>query len=114
MKIYILASDYIKKLRCIVIVRQQQASGLNNVPDSSNSGAFELLIIPVPELGEPGLGLKPDGGFLRRESLDPAIRPGLELVLLLTLEVLPIKVLFTCKLSRQATDEKRNYNEETK
>lgn len=84
-----LASDDVEDLRCIVVVRQQQASWLNRIPDGSDAGALELLVVLVPELSPPRLGIEPEGRLFGGEAVDPAVGPGTEAVLLLLLEVLP-------------------------
>lgn len=84
-----LALDDVEELRCIIVVRQEKASGLNSVPEGKNSGALELLVVPVPELGAARFVIVTECGLLGRELVDPAIGSGTEAVLLLCLKVSP-------------------------
>lgn len=81
-----LSSDDVEELRCIVVVGQQEASGLDEIPDGGDSGALELLVVAVPELGPAGLGVEAEGGLLGGESLNPAVGAGAEAVLLRVLK----------------------------
>lgn len=86
--------DDIIDLRYIGVGRQQKASRLNLMANRCHTGALELLVvILVPNLGEPGLRLDPVVRFEGVNPLDLAIGLGAEPVLLRTAQLLPSQLL---------------------
>lgn len=65
-------------------VGEGEGVGSYDVPHGRNSGALELVVVLVPHLRKPALGLDPPMRLAHRQALEPAFlriapAPGLEL-----------------------------------
>lgn len=66
-------SENVDEARGVGVSRQEKASGLDDIPAGSDTGALELIIIEVPELGHPGFSLDTVLWFLGIQVVELAI-----------------------------------------